>query len=461
MAAHPSTSGKSKRVIKGASQKLRSPASQAAGRVEAFIASIAGDPQALAQLGSGLDALLQNPASHPAASTSAGLPLEAGREAATTAMPPDRQGPDPLSAPSTSAGVSLDPGQATVAASQPLSPMATILELPETTTSGPADSSDDDFVGPSGVLMPNASSTPMVVPAPPPVKRRSEGKQPRRTRRARQAKGRVSGQGQGGRTGASSNVVVSPVAPSQTLAVASRREGLSSASGEEALPVPARASSGGKRRHKSRSRRRAKRRKDDTSASTTSGLADVHIWMVGHSIVHWAGLRAGQTPLGPRLGLPSNIQVTWMGKRGMRWGELLPLLRRKALLLGCPSALVIQLGENDIPAVDPLSLRLAILRDLLEIRTWFPDTVVFWSQMLQRMQWRGDIPPLAGERARKRVNSAASKRVYEIGGSLIRHPVINVRAPLLYRDDGVHLSPDGYDIWLRDVSEGLKSWLGL
>ncbi|XP_060127316.1 uncharacterized protein LOC132592812 isoform X2 [Zootoca vivipara] len=149
--------------------------------------------------------------------------------------------------------------------------MATILELPETTTSGPADSSDDDFVGPSGVLMPNASSTPMVVPAPPPVKRRSEGKQPRRTRRARQAKGRVSGQGQGGRTGASSNVVVSPVAPSQTLAVASRREGLSSASGEEALPVPARASSGGKRRHKSRSRRRAKRRKDDTSASTTSG----------------------------------------------------------------------------------------------------------------------------------------------------------------------------------------------
>ncbi|XP_060129287.1 uncharacterized protein LOC132591968 [Zootoca vivipara] len=350
-------------------------------------------------------------------------------------MPPGLQGPDPLSAPSTSAGVSLDPGQATVAASQPLFPMATIRELPET-TSGPADTSDDEFVGPSGVLMPNASSTPMVAPAPPPVKRRSEGKQPRRTRRRRQAKGR-------------------------TLAVASRSEVLSSASGEEALPVPARVSSGGKRRHKSRSRRRAKRRRDDTSTSTTSGLADVHIWMVGHSIVHWAGLRAGQTPLGPRLGLPSNIQVTWMGKRGMRWGELLPLLRRKALLLGCPSALVIQLGENDIPAVDPLSLRLAILRDLLEIRTWFPDTVVFWSQMLQRMQWRGDIPPLAGERARKRVNSAASKRVYEIGGSLIRHPEINVRAPLLYRDDGVHLSPDGYDIWLRDVSEGLKSWLGL
>ncbi|XP_060131620.1 uncharacterized protein LOC132592291 isoform X2 [Zootoca vivipara] len=126
---------------------------------------------------------------------------------------------------------------------------------------------------------------------PPP--KRNKGKQPRRPRKERPAKGGVSGVVQDPQAAASSNVLVSPVSIPQCSAVALRLDLPSTSSAEDTLPVPARTSRGGKHHRKRHSRKCAKRRRDNTSVSTTTGLADVHIWMVGHSIVHWAGLRAG------------------------------------------------------------------------------------------------------------------------------------------------------------------------
>lgn len=190
-------------------------------------------------------------------------------------------------------------------------------------------------------------------------------------------------------------------------------------------------------------------------------MAAVRIWMVGHSIVHWASIRAKESGLGPNLGLPHHVQVSWLTRRGMLWAELLPLVRKHVRFEGPPSAIVLQLGENDLPATDCCSLRFTIQRDLVELAEFLPGVKVFWSQLLQRRTWRGSRCPAATEGARKRVNKVAMKTVIAHGGSVIAHPNITFKEAVLFRDDGVHLSPLGNDTWLNSVVLGLKVGLQL
>ncbi|XP_077784237.1 uncharacterized protein LOC144327716 [Podarcis muralis] len=236
---------------------------------------------------------------------------------------------------------------------------------------------------------------------------------------------------------------------------------------EDSLPVPARKSSGGKRRRKKASRKRAKRRKDDSSSSysgTSSSDSDseaVRIWMVGHSIVHWAGIGARQSGLGAGLGLPPHVHVSWLSRRGMRWSEFLPLIRRQMFLEGPPTAVVVHLGENDLVSTDCRSLRELILSDLEVLRALLPSAKIFWSRLLQRRVWRGSRCPAATERARKRINAAVARKVLELGGEEISHPKILFRDESLFREDGVHLSALGNEAWLGAVVAKLRSWLGL
>ncbi|XP_077788225.1 uncharacterized protein LOC144328460 [Podarcis muralis] len=197
------------------------------------------------------------------------------------------------------------------------------------------------------------------------------------------------------------------------------------------------------------------------SKTDQRGPAPVRVWMVGHSIVHWAGVAARQVGVGPGLGLPPHVQLSWLSRRGMRWSELLPRIRSQLLREGPPSAIVIQLGENDLVAMDCFSLRAAIWTDLGTLRAMVPSTKLFWSQLLQRCVWRGSRCPVAIERARKRINFAAKRRIEELGGEVISHPAILFKMPSFFRDDGVHLSASGNEAWLGAVVAKLRSWLGL
>lgn len=193
----------------------------------------------------------------------------------------------------------------------------------------------------------------------------------------------------------------------------------------------------------------------------TSGLAIVRVWMIGHSIVHWAGVAARQSGLGPGLGLPPHVQLSWLSRRGMRWSEFLPRIRRQLLLEGPPAAVVVQLGENDLVAMDCFSLRTAIVADLEVLQAMVPAAKIFWSKLLQRRVWGGSQCPDATERVRKRINSAVSKKVLELGGDVIAHPEIHFKAAPLFRPDGVHLSASGNEAWLGAVVAKLRVWLGL
>ncbi|XP_077789743.1 uncharacterized protein LOC144328787 [Podarcis muralis] len=303
---------------------------------------------------------------------------------------------------------------------------------------------------PSGVEQPNLDTESSIEDGlPVPARRSSGGKRCRRRSPRKHAQRR--------RDDMSSSYSVSDLArdpgPSQPNSD-------TASSMEDSLPVPAKRSSGGKRHRRRSSRKHAKRRRADSSSSYT-GLSAIRIWMVGHSIIHWAGVAARQSELGPGLGLPSHVRVSWLSRRGMRWSEFLPRIRRQLLLEGPPEAIVVQLGENDLVATDCLSLRAAILADLETLRAMVPTAKIFWSKLLQRRVWLGSRCPVATERARKRINAAVSKRIVELGGEVIFHHEISYPAAALFRADGVHLSASGNEVWLGAVVAKLRSWLGL
>lgn len=193
----------------------------------------------------------------------------------------------------------------------------------------------------------------------------------------------------------------------------------------------------------------------------TLGPGTIRIWIVGHSIVHWAADRARQSGLGDGLGLPQHVQVSWISRRGMRWREFLPLIKRRVLLLGPPSAIVVQLGENDMVSFPCYTLRTVILQDLRELAAMVPNTKLIWSQLLQRRIWWGSPCPASTEKVRKRINSAVGKLVVSLGGCVIPHPRISFKEEVLYRADGVHLSTSGNDVWLDAVVSKLRVWFAL
>lgn len=136
-------------------------------------------------------------------------------------------------------------------------------------------------------------------------------------------------------------------------------------------------------------------------------------------------------------------------------------MHRRVLHAGPPTAIVVQLGENDMVSSSCFGLRAAILLDLRDLAALVPSTTLIWSQLLKRRIWRGSPCPAATERVRKRINSAASKLVVGLGGFVIPHPLISFKASELFRDDGVHLSPLGNDVWLDAVVSKLRVWFSL
>lgn len=180
-------------------------------------------------------------------------------------------------------------------------------------------------------------------------------------------------------------------------------------------------------------------------------LPELHLWIVGHSIVHWASVRVVELGLGQQHGCLIHIKVSWLARHGMRWNELLPLLWARAASWGPPSALVLQLGENDLPFMKGLEFQECILNYLQELAILFPRATIFWSRLLAWRIWRNSISPAATNNAKKIIDRKVVQRVLSMGGRVIPHPGITFGKVALFRAYGVHLSPEGNDVWLANV----------
>ncbi|XP_053146440.1 uncharacterized protein LOC128342727 [Hemicordylus capensis] len=189
--------------------------------------------------------------------------------------------------------------------------------------------------------------------------------------------------------------------------------------------------------------------------------APVRILICGHSLVFWAFKRASTSQWGTQLGLAGRAIVCWKGMRGMLWSQLLPAVWDYVGRSPRPDVLVIHLGENDLGKRTGVSLVQQASSDMQVLRAWLPGAHIVWAEWLQRRAWRG-VQNLRGiERARRKASAAIGKLVVADGGSVLHQPGLLARFPHLFRPDGVHLSEEGCDIYIRNLRNRLAELLEL
>ena len=171
--------------------------------------------------------------------------------------------------------------------------------------------------------------------------------------------------------------------------------------------------------------------------------------------MHWAAEQAWLHDGGRNLNIHPKVRVYWMGHRGMRWQGLMPLISRTAARYGPPEVLILQLGENDLVELKGIELVLAAKADIAQLHALYPAMTIGWSYLLPRLRWRGVPNPSRINHAVEKINRAIRNFMRLVGGFTIPHPTIRADAPGIFRDDGVHLTSVGNDIWLRDLRQAL------
>ena len=143
------------------------------------------------------------------------------------------------------------------------------------------------------------------------------------------------------------------------------------------------------------------------------------VLIVRHSIVYWAVRYTAGSGWGGDLGPGVLLQLHGIGQSGMRWAALLDTLESFTSFGKIPAAIVIQLGQNDLPGATGLYLRHAMREDLVHIHRRFPSMTLMWSGLLQRVQWRGAMAPDKVDLARRKACKAAAREVERLGGVFI------------------------------------------
>ncbi|XP_069071558.1 uncharacterized protein [Pleurodeles waltl] len=162
----------------------------------------------------------------------------------------------------------------------------------------------------------------------------------------------------------------------------------------------------------------------------------------------------------PHVILEGNWKVYWMGKSGMRWGELLYFLSKRLAQGICPDLLVIHLGENDLVALSGIGLLKVMKLDLLRIRKKWAGTHIVWTELVPRRVWRGANSIKDIEKQCRKVNREMHSFCHSEGFSVLQHGEIVHGDVALFRQDGVHLSFLGNEHYLLELRMKLSELLG-
>ncbi|XP_029431731.1 uncharacterized protein LOC115075482 [Rhinatrema bivittatum] len=180
-------------------------------------------------------------------------------------------------------------------------------------------------------------------------------------------------------------------------------------------------------------------------------------WVVGHSFVRWAFHRAKRRPYGANLALDEKkFKVKCFFKGGMKWGQLTNFLQSLVKVQGSPAVLIIHLGGNDIGVFSCRQLLSHMRKDLSSIMNAMPGTRVGWSDIIIRIKhqklnlWKKGV---------KKLNRQIGKWVQDQGGFWIGHDWSWEQLAGLFREDGVHLSDIGVDLFNNTLQESLERHL--
>ena len=161
----------------------------------------------------------------------------------------------------------------------------------------------------------------------------------------------------------------------------------------------------------------------------------------------------------PNLDLDGRT-VHWFGKGSMHWSQLHSTIQLKMLFHPTPAMIVIHLAGNDLVDLKQAQLIKRITKGLSRLRSVFPETLIVWSDILPRTQWRGmDINRCSLEtmnNKRKRINRAGRQAVTSFPtGRYICHE-IDPQIHGLLKPDGTHLTKIGNSIFLLTFQEALR-----
>ncbi|XP_041442775.1 uncharacterized protein LOC121401560 isoform X2 [Xenopus laevis] len=181
----------------------------------------------------------------------------------------------------------------------------------------------------------------------------------------------------------------------------------------------------------------------------------VNILVIGHSFIFWAEKHAA----GQQLGLPKeHMKLAWQGWRGMRWEQLKGRFYNALHRVNFVHLVIIHTGGNDLTSKKTPALIENMRADLSEMLENRKVGGLAWSDIIQRSNWRGAISPKGVEKARKKVNRAMHKFMCSFGKGIIRHDNIRSKQHQFFREDGVHLSSEGLDLFLGNIGSFIQEW---
>ena len=174
---------------------------------------------------------------------------------------------------------------------------------------------------------------------------------------------------------------------------------------------------------------------------------------MGSSIVFWASERSKRDAR--RWQTLTAQEVEWHGERGMGWDRFRPKLEALLQTGPPPRWLCVLLGSNDLGKKPLHELISCAKMNLMYVVSECPATVIIWSDILPRIEYRGARSNKQMELARMNYNKKMRAFVKSLGGKCIRHPGIRWNNPTIYRNDGVHMNDLGNDV----LNEGFQNAL--
>ena len=172
-------------------------------------------------------------------------------------------------------------------------------------------------------------------------------------------------------------------------------------------------------------------------------------WVIGDSIVNWAGVEKVQ--------IEGGGEVFWNGLRGGRVAGVTNRLKRYLDHRPFPTTIILHLGTNDIFTDKSILVRQRVVENLTGIRELLPNTRLIWSDIIPRLYYYGEITPGAGKRTSRNINAEAHRVLSQLGNTgVISHATVLHPAKFrLFRHDGLHLSDEGNIVFRKNLSDAL------
>lgn len=160
-------------------------------------------------------------------------------------------------------------------------------------------------------------------------------------------------------------------------------------------------------------------------------------------------------------GIDSDVQVRWLGIRGLRWSRFLSEFQFFVGMDRSSDIVVVHAGGNDLGARTSRELLRDIKIDCLRLWTSYPGIIIVWSDIVARRVWRHARSVSGLNKARAKLNRSVGRFIARNGGVVVRHRDLEVVDGSLLWPDGEHLNHIGLDIWMLGIQEGVKKALRL